>query len=158
MITTEEKLNAVMQYIAADSVQNQEQARREVRRMLGISAPPLQETDDDATRRILLELGVKENIKGYSRLVTAICVAAKDPNVLDGLTTKVLYPTVAKIHQDTASKTERAIRHAIETAWSRCDFDVLQCYFGNTVDPNKGRPTNSEFIARIAGIIRRMEQ
>ena len=81
----------------------------------------------------------------------------QDPDTLEAIT-KVLYPAVANLHQSTPSRSERAIRHAIETAWDRCDYAVLQHYFGNTVDPNKGKPTNSEFIARIAGIIRRMEQ
>ena len=68
--------------------------------------------------------------------------------------TKVLYPTVAKKHQTTASRVERAIRHAIEVAWSRGKLDTLDDLFGYTVSNGKGKPTNSEFIALIADTIR----
>lgn len=68
--------------------------------------------------------------------------------------TKVLYPTVAKMHQTTASRVERAIRHAIEVAWSRGKLDTLDELFGYTVNGGKGKPTNSEFIALIADTIR----
>ena len=64
--------------------------------------------------------------------------------------TKILYPTVAKKFSTTASRVERAIRHAIEVAWDRGDLDTLQKYFGFTVNSTKGKPTNSEFIAMIA--------
>ena len=64
--------------------------------------------------------------------------------------TKVLYPTVAKKYNTTPSRVERAIRHAIEVAWDRGDIEVLQKFFGYTVSNIKGKPTNSEFIARIA--------
>ena len=68
--------------------------------------------------------------------------------------TKVLYPTVAKKHQTTASRVERAIRHAIEVAWSRGKLDTLDDLFGYTVSNGKGKPTNSEFIALIADTLR----
>ena len=68
--------------------------------------------------------------------------------------TKVLYPQVAKTFGTTPSRVERAIRHAIEVAWNRGDLDVLDKYFGNTVSASKGKPTNSEFIARVANIVR----
>ena len=67
---------------------------------------------------------------------------------------KILYPTVAKKHQTTASRVERAIRHAIEVAWSRGKLDVLDDLFGYTVSNGKGKPTNSEFIALVADTIR----
>ena len=67
---------------------------------------------------------------------------------------KVIYPTVAKMHQTTASRVERAIRHAIEVAWSRGKLDTLDELFGYTVNGGKGKPTNSEFIALIADTIR----
>ena len=77
-------------------------------------------------------------------------MAIEDMDVLNAVT-KVLYPTVAKMHQTTASRVERAIRHAIEVAWSRGKLDTLDELFGYTV---KGKPTNSEFIALIADTIR----
>lgn len=80
-------------------------------------------------------------------------MAIEDMDVLNAVK-KVLYPTVAKMHQTTASRVERAIRHAIEVAWSRGKLDTLDELFGYTVNGGKGKPTNSEFIALIADTIR----
>lgn len=79
------------------------------------------------------------------------------PDVINGVT-KVLYPTVAKQNGTTASRVERAIRHAIEVAWDRGDVDVLNSYFGYTIHNLRGKPTNSEFIAMIADKIRLKER
>ena len=68
--------------------------------------------------------------------------------------TKILYPTVAKKYQTTSSRVERAIRHAIEVAWDRGDLDTLNAYFGYTIQNQRGKPTNSEFIAMIADNLR----
>ena len=80
-------------------------------------------------------------------------MAVEDMDVLNAVT-KVLYPTVAKLYQTTASRVERAIRHAIEVAWSRGKLDTLDELFGYTVSNGKGKPTNSEFIALISDTIR----
>lgn len=99
------------------------------------------------------EIGIPAHIKGYHYLRDAIIMAVEDMDVLNAIT-KVLYPTVAKMHQTTASRVERAIRHAIEVAWSRGKLDTLDNLFGYTVSNGKGKPTNSEFIALIADTIR----
>lgn len=99
------------------------------------------------------EIGIPAHIKGYHYLRDAIMMAVEDMDVLNAIT-KVLYPTVAKKHQTTASRVERAIRHAIEVAWSRGKLDTLDELFGYTVSNGKGKPTNSEFIALIADTIR----
>lgn len=99
------------------------------------------------------EIGIPAHIKGYHYLRDAILMAVEDMDVLNAIT-KVLYPTVAKLHQTTASRVERAIRHAIEVAWSRGKLDTLDELFGYTVSNGKGKPTNSEFIALIADTIR----
>ena len=99
------------------------------------------------------EIGIPAHIKGYHYLRDAIMMAVEDMDVLNAIT-KVLYPTVAKMHQTTASRVERAIRHAIEVAWSRGKLDTLDHLFGYTVSNEKGKPTNSEFIALIADTIR----
>ena len=80
-------------------------------------------------------------------------MAIEDMDVLNAIT-KILYPTVAKRHQTTSSRVERAIRHAIEVAWSRGKLDTLEELFGYTVSNGKGKPTNSEFIALVADTIR----
>jgi len=98
---------------------------------------------------IIHEIGVPAHIKGYQYLREAIGLAVEDMEVINAVT-KVLYPAVAKKFGTTASRVERAIRHAIEVAWDRGDLETLQKYFGYTVSNAKGKPTNSEFIAMIA--------
>ena len=98
---------------------------------------------------IIHEIGVPAHIKGYQYLREAIGLAVADMEIINAVT-KVLYPAVAKKFGTTASRVERAIRHAIEVAWDRGDLETLQKYFGYTVSNAKGKPTNSEFIAMIA--------
>lgn len=98
---------------------------------------------------IIHEIGVPAHIKGYQYLREAIIIAVQDMEVINAVT-KILYPEVAKRFNTTASRVERAIRHAIEVAWDRGDLETLQKYFGYTVSNAKGKPTNSEFIAMIA--------
>ena len=98
---------------------------------------------------IIHEIGVPAHIKGYQYLREAIMITVEDMDVINAVT-KVLYPEVAKRFGTTASRVERAIRHAIEVAWDRGDLETLQKYFGYTVSNAKGKPTNSEFIAMIA--------
>lgn len=99
------------------------------------------------------EIGVPAHIKGYQYLREAIMMSVEDAEML-GSITKVLYPTIAKKYQTTASRVERAIRHAIEVAWSRGRMETLDAMFGYTINTGKGKPTNSEFIALIADKIR----
>ncbi len=98
---------------------------------------------------ILHEIGVPAHIKGYQYLREAIVLTVRNMEIINAVT-KVLYPEVAKHFGTTASRVERAIRHAIEVAWDRGDLETLQKYFGYTVNSAKGKPTNSEFIAMIA--------
>ena len=102
---------------------------------------------------IMRQIGVPAHIKGYQYLRTAIKLSVEDSDML-GSVTKLLYPTVAKIFNTTSSRVERAIRHAIEVAWDRGDVDVLSSYFGYTIQSQRGKPTNSEFIAMVADRLR----
>ncbi|MBQ9393020.1 MAG: sporulation transcription factor Spo0A [Oscillospiraceae bacterium] len=104
---------------------------------------------EERVTAIIHEIGVPAHIKGYQYLREAILIAIEDMDVINAVT-KVLYPEVARRFDTTASRVERAIRHAIEVAWDRGDIDTLQKYFGYTVNSAKGKPTNSEFIAMIA--------
>ena len=99
------------------------------------------------------EIGVPAHIKGYQYLRDAIIMSVRDMEMLSSVT-KVLYPTIAKHYQTTPSRVERAIRHAIEVAWSRGKMDTIDELFGYTVSNGKGKPTNSEFIALISDRIR----
>ena len=98
---------------------------------------------------VMRQIGVPAHIKGYQYLRTAIRLCINDNEML-GSVTKILYPTVAKEYKTTPSRVERAIRHAIEVAWDRGDVDVLSSYFGYTIQSQRGKPTNSEFIAMIS--------
>ncbi|MBR5501687.1 MAG: sporulation transcription factor Spo0A [Oscillospiraceae bacterium] len=102
---------------------------------------------------ILHQIGVPAHIKGYHYLRDAIIQCVQDPELM-GAVTKRLYPGIAKLHGTTSSRVERAIRHAIEVAWDRGDVDVLDSYFGYTIQSLRGKPTNSEFIAMIADRVR----
>ena len=103
--------------------------------------------------KIIHQIGVPAHIKGYQYLRTAILLTIQDSDIINSVT-KVLYPSVAKKYQTTTSRVERAIRHAIEVAWDRGDVDTLNSYFGYTIQNNRGKPTNSEFIAMIADNLR----
>ena len=110
------------------------------------------EDRENGVTTMLKEIVLPAHIKGYHSLRDAIIMAVKDMDVLNAIT-KILYPTVAKKYQTTSSRVERAIRHAIEVAWSRGKLDTLDELFGYTVSNGKGKPTNSEFIALIADTI-----
>lgn len=113
---------------------------------------PARTSDADleaAVTEIIHEIGVPAHIKGYQYLREAIILAVNDDEIMNSVT-KLLYPTVAKTFKTTPSRVERAIRHAIEVAWDRGDVDVLNSYFGYTIQNSRGKPTNSEFIAMIS--------
>ena len=102
---------------------------------------------------ILHQIGVPAHIKGYHYLRRAIILTLQDMKIINSVT-KQLYPAVANYFETTPSRVERAIRHAIEVAWDRGDVEVLNSYFGYTIQNSRGKPTNSEFIAMIADRIR----
>lgn len=113
---------------------------------------PERDLEQDVTDMIH-EIGVPAHIKGYQYLREAIMMSVEDSAMISSIT-KILYPTIAKRFQTTPSRVERAIRHAIEVAWSRGKMETLDSLFGYTIDTSKGKPTNSEFIALIADRIR----
>ena len=114
--------------------------------------PQINSLEMDVTN-IIHEIGVPAHIKGYQYLRDAIIMSVNDTEML-GSITKRLYPTIAKNYKTTPSRVERAIRHAIEVAWSRGKMDTIEELFGYTVSSGKGKPTNSEFVALIADKIR----
>jgi two-component system, response regulator, stage 0 sporulation protein A len=108
---------------------------------------------DASITSIIHEIGVPAHIKGYLYLREAISMVYNDIELL-GSITKVLYPDIAKKYNTTASRVERAIRHAIEVAWSRGNIESISNLFGYTVSMSKAKPTNSEFIAMVADKLR----
>ena len=111
------------------------------------------DSDELTVTEILHQIGVPAHIKGYQFLRDAILLTMNEPEYINAVT-KRLYPEIAKRNGTTASRVERAIRHAIEVAWGRGELDTLNSLFGYTVNGGKGKPTNSEFIALIADKIR----
>lgn len=108
-------------------------------------------------RRVLTQIGVPEQILGRGYILRAVLLTVEDSRAVKGATKSGgLYQKIAEEFDTTAIRVERAIRHGIETAWNRCDMDVVMAYFGNTVDPCKGKPTNLEFISRVASVVRDM--
>lgn len=108
---------------------------------------------DIEVTNIIHQLGVPAHIKGYLYLRDAILMVINEIELL-GAVTKELYPMIAEKYNTTASRVERAIRHAIEVAWSRGNVDMINNLFGYTIDLERGKPTNSEFIAMIADKLR----
>ena len=102
---------------------------------------------------LMRQIGVPAHIRGYKYIRQAILLSLSDGEMLNAIT-KQLYPTVARLYKTTPSRVERAIRHAIEVAWTRGDVDVLTTMFGYTVKTSKGKPTNGEFISMLTDRLR----
>lgn len=103
--------------------------------------------------RIMLDMGVPAHLKGYHYLRRAIVLTEQNLNMTSNVT-KILYPTIAKSFRTTDQRVERAIRNAIEVSWERGNANTAEMLFGYSVHTSKGRPTNSEYIARIADKVR----
>lgn len=103
--------------------------------------------------RMLHELGMPSHIKGYQYIREGIMMIYNNPEIIGGIT-KELYPDVASKFDTTVSRVERAIRHAIEVSWNRGNWDLMEEIFGHSVDIDKAKPTNSEFIVTIADKLR----
>jgi len=114
---------------------------------------PSQRNLEVEVTNIMHEIGVPAHIKGYQYLRDAIIMVVKDLDIINSIT-KQLYPSIARTYNTTPSRVERAIRHAIEVAWSRGQVETIDALFGYTVSHGKGKPTNSEFIAMVADKLR----
>lgn len=106
-----------------------------------------------AITNLLHSLGMPSHIKGYSYIRDSISLMYNKPSML-GAITKELYPEIANMYDTTSSRVERAIRHAIEVSWTRGDYEVMEEIFGHSVDYDRAKPTNSEFIATLADKLR----
>lgn len=154
MSVLEQKVDAVMRLLTAETTLGVKEAKEQIRDLLeGQTEDRTARDIDDEICHVLLEIGIPDSLIGHRYLSTALSLAVGDPTIVDDITGR-LYPTVAKVHNTTGSRAERAIRHSVEVAFDRGDLDVLAKFFGNTISPNKGKPTNSEFVARIANVIR----
>lgn len=142
------QLNAEQQN-AKQQTNGQEQQNEQEQQTKKVTREPLIQRITDTIQ----EIGIPARLMGYKYIRDGIELAVSDPTIIQFMTKK-LYPKVAEKFGTTASRAERAIRHAIEVAWDRGDLEIMQKYFGNTVSSAKGKPTNSEFIAMIADHLR----
>lgn len=151
----EKKVNAIMRYIVAETREEKNLAISEIKNIMEYTAETEKSANiEEAIDSILTEIGMPCHLIGYNYVVYAIKIAIENPDVLNSITFG-LYTSVAMKYDTTASKVERGIRHAIECTWERADLDVIEKFFGNTISFTKGKPTNSEFIARIVNIVKR---
>ena len=154
MRTLEMQVEALMRLCTADKENDRARIREEVQKMLESRRLGQASTDPEyVTRELLLELGAPDHLVGHPYTVRAILLVVQDRTYIDSITF-CLYPQLAVMFDTTASRVERAIRHLIEVTWARGDLDTLNRYFGNTVSPDKGKPTNSEFIARMSNVVK----
>lgn len=147
----EKQVNALMRLCTAEKEADRKKAQQELQQLL--SGRPDTPDADYLVRQILLELGAPENLLGHPYMVEAILLVVEDRKYIDSVTFG-LYPQVAAKFDTTAGRVERALRHLVEVTFNRGDWDILQRYFGNTISADRGKPTNSEFIARIANIVK----
>lgn len=152
LLHQEKEFQIVIQIPSKQNGEMQVAELPEKREKVAESQPQSRDLEKDVTDMIH-ELGVPAHIKGYQYLREAIMMSVEDMEML-GSITKILYPTIAKRFQTTPSRVERAIRHAIEVAFSRGKMETLDAMFGYTISTGKGKPTNSEFIALISDRIR----
>ena len=152
MSILEMQVETLMRLCTACDQQSRDAARAELLGMLKKKNREAGADPEDLVREILLELGAPEHLLGHPYAVQAVLLVVHDRMYINNITFG-LYPQLAARFDTTAARVERAIRHLIEVTWSRGDVDVLSRYFGNTVSPEKGKPTNGEFIARLANIV-----
>lgn len=152
MSILEKKVEAMMQLCVADNERDREKIREEIRYYLMQRQRDSMDPEQEI-RRILLELGAPDHLVGHPYVIRAILLVIQDRVYINSITFG-LYPQLAVEFDTTPARVERAIRHLIEVTWSRGDLDILEKYFGNTVSASRGKPTNGEFIARMANVVK----
>lgn len=154
MSILEMQVDALMRLCTAEKESDRNRVREEVRKMLETRKLGRASSDPEyLIRELLLELGAPDHLVGHPYTVQAILLVVQDRTYIDSITFG-LYPQLAAMFDTSASRVERAIRHLIEVTWARGDWDTLNRYFGNTVSPEKGKPTNGEFIARMSNVVK----
>lgn len=149
MTTVEMKVDALCRMILGTSEEERAAARSNLCKLMD---QPTQHNTDAMIHELLAELGVPCGNLGHAYLVAFINETVDNPQFTNSMC--IAYHDIAERFNTIGSRVERAIRHAIETAWTRSDPDVLFKYFRNIVYADKGKPTNTEFIARVANIVR----
>ena len=137
MYNLEWQVDTLMRLCSAQTPAEQTQARQALRLLVERSQPPAKDPED---------------LVGHPYVVEAVLMAVENRYYINNVTFG-LYPQIAAKFDTTATRVERGIRHLIEVTWLRGDMEILTRYFGNTIDPERGKPTNGEFIARLANIV-----
>ena len=151
MRNLELQVDTLMRLCVADSPTERGRLRMELQQLM--DHPQLTRKDPEyVTRQVLLDLGAPDHLIGHPFVVEAVVMTVEDRRYINNITFG-LYPQIAAKFDTTASRVERGIRHLIEVTWTRADMDILCGYFGNTVSPDRGKPTNGEFIARLCNIV-----
>lgn len=150
MRTLEQKVDILMRYCVAESEQARQYYHADLQSML--TAAPCMDVRRSVDRA-LSDLGIPAHLLGYAYLQSAIALVIEQPDSAYAIT-GIVYPGVALRYSTTAQLVERAIRHAVERGWSRCDSSMREKYFGGKIRPGRQKPTNAEFIARIANLVR----
>ena len=152
MSNLDKKVEAMMRLCVTEDEQDKDQIRQEIRNYLLQNSRNNMDPEQEI-RRILLELGAPDHLVGHPYVVQAVLMVVENRNYIDSITLS-LYPQLAAKFETTPSRVERAIRHLVEVTWTRGDWEVLTRYFGNTVSAEKGKPTNGEFLARLANVVK----
>ncbi len=154
MTALEKQVDALMRLCIACDEKTRNDAREEIRYLLqGRPARTVYRDPEYQICQILLELGSPDHLLGHPYVVQAVLLVLQDRMYINNITFG-LYPQLAARFDTTASRVERAIRHLVEVTWTRGDMDVLDHYFGHIVSPDRGKPTNGEFIARLSNVVR----
>lgn len=157
MSELEMKIASIANVILADSPAEVEKSKAKLVSLMTTSSSkgyaPSSKKVEDHICDLLLDVGVPDHLLGHRYISDAIKRIIANPDLLQELVSG-LYHNIAKDHNTTPSRVERAMRHAVEVAFDRGDFDVLNKYFGNTISCTRGKPTCGEFLARMANVIR----
>ena len=145
------QVDTLMRLCTAETLTEQTRVKQELRQLMAY--PQLTRKDPEyLVRQILLEMGTPDHLVGHPYVVEAVLMAVENRYYINNITFG-LYPQIAAKFDTTASRVERGIRHLIEVTWTRGDMDILCRYFGNTVSPDRGKPTNGEFLARLTNVV-----
>ena len=152
MSILERKVDTLVRLCAAEKESERKILRKELLELVNAGGQSVPDPEYQI-RQLLLELGAPDHLLGHPYVIQGVLLCLEDRMYIDSITFG-LYPQLAAQFDTTATRVERAIRNLVEVTWARGDVDTLTYYFGNTVSPEKGKPTNAEFIARLTNIIR----
>ena len=154
MTTVEKKVDEIIRFLTADSEEKRSRAHENLRGMVHAAPPPHKKICTEfMVHEIMKDIGVPAHVVGYPYVVEAVLLVLSDQMYINNITS-CLYPQLAAKFDTTAARVERGIRNAVSITFERSDLDVLGRYFGNSVSPKTGKPTNSQFIAQVANEIR----